>query len=322
MLPFDDRSHRFLDVPTNIPNQPAPLTEPLSAENHPAVSQDGGMELSNNQCDVPEKSSRQLTLFSPPLPARQMPPTTGLLSGPLDQKTGAVQPRSPMVIKGGMKKLAPVPPPRAPHKKHRLLVSLLGVSMLLIIICLTFFSASPLGQELGFGFNPLQVGSNLIRNANDGSSLIAQATATAIYYRHNDGYDPSSHNGQYVTNGAGSLNWPLGQCTYWANYEYHLMTGYWVSWTGNANQWVAGAQTAGWQVSTTPRVPSIIVLMPYVQGAGGYGHVAVVVSIIANSNPVTVLTSNMNWYAGGGGWNKVSYANFTVGPGVYFVWRS
>jgi hypothetical protein len=30
----------------------------------------------------------------------------------------------------------------------------------------------------------------------------------------------------------------------------------------------------------------------------------------------------MDWLANGGGFGKVSYANFTVGAGVYFLWYS
>jgi len=91
-----------------------------------------------------------------------------------------------------------------------------------------------------------------------------------------------------------------------------------VQWKGNADQWVMGARAAGWNVSTSPHVPSIIVLMPSVQGASAFGHVAVAESVVNSS---TVHTSNMNWVQNGGGWNKVSYANFTVGPGVYFIWH-
>ena len=156
---------------------------------------------------------------------------------------------------------------------------------------------------------------------NTSPSLVAQATATAIYHRQTDGYDPYSNGGQVVGNGAGSLNWPLGQCTFWANLHYHALTGYWISWSGNADQWVAGARAGGWNVSTYPHVPSIIVLMPYVQGAGGYGHVAVVESIVAGATPTTVHTSNMNWW-GNGGWDIVSNVNFTAGSGVYFIWHA
>lgn len=62
-----------------------------------------------------------------------------------------------------------------------------------------------------------------------------------------------------------------------------------------------------------------MVLMPGVQGASQVGHVAVVESLV---NSTTVRTSNMDWYINGGGLNKVSYANFTTGSGVYFIWHS
>ena len=129
---------------------------------------------------------------------------------------------------------------------------------------------------------------------------------------------PTPTQGQRITNCQQSLSWPYGQSTYWANYRYHQLTGHWVCWTGNANQWVAGARAAGWHVSNSPHLPSILVLMPYVQGASAYGHPAVVENLV---NATTVRTSNMNWAASGGGFGKVSYVNFTIGAGVYFIWR-
>src|SRR5205807_9904023 len=111
--------------------------------------------------------------------------------------------------------------------------------------------------------------------------------------------------------------WPLGVCTYWANYRYHALTGNWVTWTGNAYQWAAGAQLAGWHISNMPHVPSIIVLQPGVQGSSGFGHVAVVESASGN----VAHTSTMNWYANGGGWNIVSNYDFVAGPGVSFIWK-
>jgi surface antigen len=122
-----------------------------------------------------------------------------------------------------------------------------------------------------------------------------------------------------VTNGQQSLNWPVGKCTYWANLRYHQLTGYWVAWTGNADEWVTGARQAGWHVSTSPHVPSIVVLMPYVQGADEYGQVGVVESLV---NSTTAHTSNMDWYINGGSFDKVSYANITDSTGIYFIWHS
>ena len=72
------------------------------------------------------------------------------------------------------------------------------------------------------------------------------------------------------------------------------------------------------EFSSSPHVYSIIVLQAYVQGAGYYGHVAIVTGINGN----TVTTSTMNWYTNGGGYGIVSTATFTVGSGVSFIWKS
>ncbi|HXR66117.1 MAG TPA: CHAP domain-containing protein [Ktedonobacteraceae bacterium] len=229
--------------------------------------------------------------------------------------------RNPVVIKGEMKKR--ISPHVSPHSrtKRRLLVSASGVLILFMVTGFALLVASPLGHNMGLNLSGQPTGTTLIAGNSNDVSLISQATATAVSYQHNDGYDPYSNGGVTITDGSGSLNWPVGQCTFWANYRYHELTGHWVSWSGNAAQWVAGARQAGWNVSSDPHVPSIIVLMPYVQGAYGYGHVAVVESVNDNASPVTVHTSNMNWFNGGGGWDKESTYDFTVGTGVYFVWK-
>lgn len=229
--------------------------------------------------------------------------------------------RVPVVIKASMKRPAPAPPPLPPdeQKRRRLKVTLAGLVMLVLIVALLFLLVTPLGHDISLG-NPLDLpGSSILTGQNPGlTNPIAQATATAVFHRRTDGYDPSFYGSQLISDGSHSLAWPMGQCTYWANYEYHLLTGYWVPWNGNANQWVAGARMAGWHVSTSPHVPSIIVLMG-VQGANSYyGHVAVVQGVSGN----VVHTSNMNWYSNGGGWNRVSNVDFTAGRGVYFIWHS
>lgn len=103
--------------------------------------------------------------------------------------------------------------------------------------------------------------------------------------------------------------------------RYHVLTGFWVAWTANADQWVSGAKAAGWMLSQTPHVPSIIMLMPGVQGASSSGHVAVVEHIVSAAMPTTVHTSNMNWWTDGGDWDKVSSFNFTSGGGFYVIWH-
>lgn len=234
---------------------------------------------------------------------------------------GSTSQRIPVVIKGSRKKGEQTAlPPRA-HRKRRLVVSLLGVLILVLVTGLALYSVTPLGHDMGMNWNPLaQQQNSMFTSQGSGLSLVAQATATAVFHQQTDGF--SGGGAQIVGNGAGSLNWPVGQCTYWANYRYHQLTGFWVPWSGNANQWVIGARSAGWNVSSSPHVPSIIVLMG-VEGANPtYGHVAVVENIVAGVTPVTVRTSNMNWYANGGGWDIESFQNFTVEPGyVYFVWK-
>ena len=81
----------------------------------------------------------------------------------------------------------------------------------------------------------------------------------------------------------------------------------------NAWQWTMRANEFHWNISSTPTVGAIIVLQAWVQGAGGYGHVAVVEKILANGS---VLASNMNW--GGAGAN-VTYVEFASGSGITFI---
>ena len=151
------------------------------------------------------------------------------------------------------------------------------------------------------------------------------ATATAVTV---DGYDPG---GGLTYAGVlaipetvhipaadyGSLtHFFYGQCTYWANMRYHQTTGHWIPWLGNAYQWAYQAPAYGWTLSTTPNPhgASIMVFSPYAEGAGAYGHVAVVESV---NNDGSVTTSNWNW---GGAWATLSYRTFYPGPGVSFIW--
>jgi surface antigen len=231
---------------------------------------------------------------------------------PPDPKTTASRP--PVIIRGGQQGKAPfIRPPQG--RRH--VIGIAALLLLLVVSLGTLFAVSPLSRDVksALGVQP-GGGASIIQNTRSGTmDLVAQATATAVVHQQNDGLDPTSNGGGPVVVGS-PRSWPLGVCTYWANLRYHQLTGHWVTWTGNAYQWAEGARLAGWTVSTTPHVPSIIVLMPGVQGASGYGHVAVVESANGNS----AYTSNMNWYANGGGWDVVSYYTFTAGPGVYFIW--
>lgn len=117
-------------------------------------------------------------------------------------------------------------------------------------------------------------------------------------------------------NGTGSSGFPEGQCTRYADDRYHALTGFYVPWRGNANQWAAAAPGFGWTVSSKPVVPSIICLQGGTQGAdSAFGHVGIVESI----NSGTVTTTSLNW---GPNPSVPATVNFVVGPGVSFIYAT
>lgn len=89
----------------------------------------------------------------------------------------------------------------------------------------------------------------------------------------------------------------IGNCTAYVfdrRMELGLPVGkFW----GNATTWDNAAIAAGFRVSNTPTVGSII------QNEGGYGHVGIVEEILPNGD---IRLSEMNAYVSGGGWNIVS----------------
>lgn len=240
---------------------------------------------------------------------------TGTLSFPPTGSTSTTL-RQPIVIRGNGKKK-----PQTDHhplKVRKWVISISAIALLMVITLGTAFAVSPLGSENGHFINPIQLVANLVHNSSNNPNLIAQqaqATATAVLQQ--DGYDPNS--GVTTLSGGGGLyRFAFGQCTFWANMRYHALRGFWVPWLGDAYQWAYGAKISGWIVSSTPIVPSIIVLQPGVQGASYFGHVAVVEKINPDGS---VYTSNYNWYANGG-WDTLSYWTFKPGPGVSFVWHT
>ena len=81
--------------------------------------------------------------------------------------------------------------------------------------------------------------------------------------------------------------YPVGQCTWGVKSLASWVGNYW----GNANQWIASAQAAGYSVGTTPVAGSVAV-WPY--DGGGYGHVAYVTSV-TSATAIQVMEAN---YAG------------------------
>src|SRR5579884_392049 len=250
---------------------------------------------------------------------RQLPDVdTGALTA---TKITTTTVRQPILIRGTGKKSAGI---TRPPKGRRWVIHTAVASLCVLIGLATLMTVLPTGAE-GRSWNPFQSVFGLVQsNSGNANFIEQQQAATATTITHQDGYDPTGQSNTntgggmpVVSSGGGPYRFAYGNCTYWANMRYHELTGYWVPWLGNAYQWAYGAQGSGWVVSATPRVPSIIVLQPYVQGAGGYGHVAVVERINSDGS---VYTSNYNWYANGG-WDTLSYWTFKPGPGVSFVWH-
>lgn len=206
-----------------------------------------------------------------------------------------------------------------PPKGRRLVVHIAVTSLLVVIMAgtllATLSTASGAHGVLGI-FKP---DSGTVNTKSNNTALIESqaATATAVTQ---DGFDPGVNTGQYAgIPGApagydnASNHFYYGQCTYWAAMHYHDLTGLWVPWFGNANQWVSGAMANGWTVSNTPTIHSIIVMQAGIQGAGWYGHVAIVEQINPDGS---VVTSNWNW---AGSWGATTMVTFRPGYGINFV---
>jgi len=243
--------------------------------------------------------------------------------------------RLPIVIPGSRKTRLQQPRPFSTGRRILFSLSLVGVCIGIMTLS-ALVAVSPVdhqGHSLGLRalFQPLMKMADT-KNNNGGSLSIEQAQATAMAVR---GYDPASAHPQSaspppapssssaassspVTSGTSTLNhFFSGQCTYWADYRYHQLTGVWVPWLGNAYEWYQQAINYGWHTSMSPNPngPSIIVLGPYVQNdLSAYGHVGVVEHINGDG---TVTTSNMHWPTAG----VVSYVTFRYPvSGTHFIW--
>jgi methionine-rich copper-binding protein CopC len=75
---------------------------------------------------------------------------------------------------------------------------------------------------------------------------------------------------------------------------------------GDAGGWIASAQRAGFPTGRTPTVGAIAVYPPFVNGAGGSGHVAIIEGVsggriyVADSNWVAPLTIGHHWSSSAG----------------------
>lgn len=290
--------------------------------------------LASDISEVSPLTTRQL-FGTTPLPSpnatRVLPKVTQMLP---DVQTGdlpllrstTTSLRQPTVIRAtGKKSSGTMRPPQG----RRMVVHVAVTALLAFIVLGSLIAVVPTGSE-GKDYNPFSPIVKYFANKSNNTVLLAQqaATATAVTQ---DGYDPGSgktfagvptapagYGGGTGGSGTGSggvgNHFFWGQCTYWAAYRYHQLTGLWVPWLGNAGAWAYNAPAFGWHVGYTPRVGSIIVLAPGVQGAGWYGHVAIVESINADGS---LTSSNFNW---AGNFGIMTYVTFYPGAGVSFVW--
>ncbi len=218
------------------------------------------------------------------------------------------------------------------HSTSRRVVVRIAVSILLLFITVgALIAVFPVGMDAN-GVNPFLPIIHLLSSGDDSTALLTAqaATATAVTQ---DGYDPGGHqvypgvkpsrlassSDAFATPDVDSLSRFLyGQCTYWSNMRYRQLTSHWVPWLGNADQWAYDGPSYGWIISAQPNPhgPSIIVLAPYAQGSGRFGHVAVVENAVTSATN-GVLTSNWNW---NGHWAALDWVRFYPGPGVSFLW--
>lgn len=110
---------------------------------------------------------------------------------------------------------------------------------------------------------------------------------------------------------------PYPTCTWWADERYYQLHRVFVPWRTNAMawQWKDRAHEFGWHVSARPSVGAILDLQPWVQGAYGGGHVAVVERVLGNGH---VIASSMSW---GSSPYAVTNWEFVPGSGVTFISR-
>jgi surface antigen len=91
-----------------------------------------------------------------------------------------------------------------------------------------------------------------------------------------------------------------GQCTSWADEEFHARSGLWPDFTGpdsgDARYWAVNAARKGWTVTSTPELDAVVVFPPGVNGAESDGHVAWVTAVSGDH----ITFSEMNGTAGPG----------------------
>lgn len=215
-------------------------------------------------------------------------------------------------------------------QQHRLVSIALGHVCVLIVLASLFFGGGLVSGILGaFAQSPCGSG--------DGAYVVRSGdTLSGIAGRYNTSWQslarynrianpnriyvgetvciPGASTARQPVKGTGNY-FPYGQCTWWANQRYHQLRGIYVPWRSQSNawQWTARARQFYWRVSSKPSPGAIVDLQPWVQGAYGLGHVAVVERMLADGH---VIASTMNW---GASPRSVVYVEFAPGRGVTFI---
>jgi N-acetylmuramoyl-L-alanine amidase len=215
-------------------------------------------------------------------------------------------------------------------QQHRLASLVLGHVCVLLVLATLFFG-SGLGSSILGAFAQSHCASGdqaYVVKSGDTLSKIATryGTSSQTLATYNHISNPSliyvnetvCIPGKAVAHGPskGTRNpFPYGQCTWWADQRYYQLHGFYVPWTtqSNAMQWTARATQFSWHVSSQPSPGAIIVLQPWVQGAYGLGHVAVVERVLSNKH---VIASNMDW---GSHPQQVVDVQFKPASGVTFI---
>src|SRR5699024_1180322 len=94
----------------------------------------------------------------------------------------------------------------------------------------------------------------------------------------------------------GSNVFPAGECVWYA-FDKRTQLGKGVGQWGNASNWASAARSEGYSVNNTPSVGAIMQTNANSNGAGGYGHVAIVDSVNSDGS---IVVSEMNWGGNGG----------------------
>jgi surface antigen len=97
---------------------------------------------------------------------------------------------------------------------------------------------------------------------------------------------------------------PWGECTWWAALKRPDL---FPKVHGNAGEWLAEAQSGGMPTGSTPAVGAIAVFLPWVDGAGAYGHVAYVEAVNGDGT-LTISEYNFQGYHVGPTYRRVPAA--------------